>query len=113
MRRESTRRPGATLRSPPAGRRRRTTGTPRSSLPGTRAASPPDPPPHRKSLERRPLDHRSQGLGRRYVRPMQLGKDGKVELIRKVPLFSRLSTKRLREIAALADEVDVPAGKVL
>jgi CRP-like cAMP-binding protein len=44
---------------------------------------------------------------------MRLGKDGKVELIRKVPLFSRLSTKRLREVAALADEVDVPAGKVL
>ena len=44
---------------------------------------------------------------------MQLGKDAKVEVIRKVPLFSRLSTKRLREIAALADEVDVPAGKVL
>jgi CRP-like cAMP-binding protein len=44
---------------------------------------------------------------------MRLGKDGKVELIRRVPLFSRLSTKRLREIAALADEVDVPAGRVL
>jgi CRP-like cAMP-binding protein len=44
---------------------------------------------------------------------MRLGKDGKVELIRKVPLFSRLSTKRVREIAALADEIDIPAGKVL
>jgi CRP-like cAMP-binding protein len=44
---------------------------------------------------------------------MRLGKDAKVELIRNVPLFSRLSTKRLREVAALADEVDVPAGKVL
>jgi CRP-like cAMP-binding protein len=44
---------------------------------------------------------------------MRLGKDAKVELIRNVPLFSRLSTKRLREVAALADEIDVPAGKVL
>jgi CRP-like cAMP-binding protein len=44
---------------------------------------------------------------------MRLGKDAKVELIRKVPLFARLSTSRLRDVAALADEVDVPAGKVL
>jgi CRP/FNR family cyclic AMP-dependent transcriptional regulator len=44
---------------------------------------------------------------------MQLGKDAKVEMIRNVPLFSRLSTRRLREIAALADEIDLPAGKVL
>ncbi len=44
---------------------------------------------------------------------MRLGKDAKVEVIRTVPLFSRLSTRRLREIATLADEVDLPAGKVL
>ena len=44
---------------------------------------------------------------------MRLGKDGKVELIRKVPLFARLSTKRLRDIATITDEVDLPAGKVL
>ncbi|MFL5917566.1 MAG: cyclic nucleotide-binding domain-containing protein [Gaiellaceae bacterium] len=44
---------------------------------------------------------------------MRLGKDAKVELIRHVPLFSRLSKKRLREVAAIADEIDVPAGKVL
>jgi CRP/FNR family cyclic AMP-dependent transcriptional regulator len=44
---------------------------------------------------------------------MRLAKDAKVEVIRNVPLFSRLSTRRLREIAALADEVDLPAGKVL
>jgi CRP/FNR family transcriptional regulator, cyclic AMP receptor protein len=36
-----------------------------------------------------------------------------VEIIKKVPLFSRLSTRRLREVASLADEVDLPAGKVL
>ncbi len=44
---------------------------------------------------------------------MRLGTEGKVDVIKKVPLFSRLSTKRLREIATLADELDVPAGKVL
>src|SRR5919201_1325090 len=44
---------------------------------------------------------------------MRLGQDAKVEMIRDVPLFSRLSTRRLREIAALADEIDLPAGKVL
>jgi CRP-like cAMP-binding protein len=40
-----------------------------------------------------------------------LGKDGKVELIRKVPLFSRLSKKELEDIAHIADELDLPAGK--
>lgn len=42
---------------------------------------------------------------------MRLGKDGKVELIRKVPLFSRLSKKELEDIAHIADELDLPAGK--
>jgi CPA1 family monovalent cation:H+ antiporter len=44
---------------------------------------------------------------------MRLGKDAKVELIRKVPLFSKLSKKELQEIAQLADEIDLPEGKVL
>ncbi|HEY8866995.1 MAG TPA: cyclic nucleotide-binding domain-containing protein [Solirubrobacteraceae bacterium] len=44
---------------------------------------------------------------------MKLGKDAKVELISKVPLFSRCSKKELREIASAADEIDLPAGKVL
>lgn len=44
---------------------------------------------------------------------MRLGKDGKVELIRKVPLFSKLSKSGLREVASLADELDFPAGKTL
>jgi CRP/FNR family transcriptional regulator, cyclic AMP receptor protein len=44
---------------------------------------------------------------------VQLGTDKKVEIIKKVPLFSRLSTRRLREVASLADEIDLPAGKVL
>ncbi len=44
---------------------------------------------------------------------MRLGKDRKVELIRKVPLFSKLTKAGLREVASLADEIDLPEGKVL
>ena len=44
---------------------------------------------------------------------MRLGKDGKVELIKKVPLFSKLSKKELAEVAHLADELDLPNGKLM
>ncbi|HEY6068745.1 MAG TPA: cyclic nucleotide-binding domain-containing protein [Gaiellaceae bacterium] len=44
---------------------------------------------------------------------MRLGKDSKVKLIEKVPLFSKLSKKGLEEVAHLADELDLPAGKVM
>jgi CRP/FNR family transcriptional regulator, cyclic AMP receptor protein len=44
---------------------------------------------------------------------VRLGKDAKVELIRNVPLFSRLSKKALQEVAAIADEIDFPEGKML
>jgi CRP-like cAMP-binding protein len=44
---------------------------------------------------------------------MRLGKDGKVELIKKVPLFSKLSKKGLGEVAHIADELDLPKGKVM
>ena len=42
---------------------------------------------------------------------MRLGKDGKVEIIRKIPLFSQLSKKGLEDVAHIADELDLPAGK--
>ena len=42
---------------------------------------------------------------------MQLGKNTKIELIKNVPLFAHCSRKELAEIAALADEMDFPAGK--
>ena len=42
---------------------------------------------------------------------MRLGKDGKVELISKVPLFSRLSKKEQQDVARIADEIDLPRGK--
>ena len=37
----------------------------------------------------------------------------KLELIRNVPLFSKLSDRGLREVAKLADEIDLPEGKTL
>jgi CRP/FNR family cyclic AMP-dependent transcriptional regulator len=42
-----------------------------------------------------------------------LDKDSKVEAMKHVPLFARLSKGELRRIAQLADEVDLRAGKVL
>ena len=42
---------------------------------------------------------------------MRLGSDKKVELIRKVPLFSHLSRKQLAQIAKVADEIDLNVGK--
>jgi CRP/FNR family cyclic AMP-dependent transcriptional regulator len=42
-----------------------------------------------------------------------LRKNAKIELIRHVPLFSNCSKRELGEVAAIADELDLPAGKVL
>ena len=42
---------------------------------------------------------------------MRLGRDQKTELIRQVPLFSRCSRAELKEIAKLADEIDLRQGK--
>jgi CRP/FNR family cyclic AMP-dependent transcriptional regulator len=39
--------------------------------------------------------------------------DPKIAAMEKVPLFARCSKKELASIASLADEVDLPAGKVL
>jgi CRP/FNR family transcriptional regulator, cyclic AMP receptor protein len=44
---------------------------------------------------------------------MRGGKTSKVELIKKVPLFSKLSGAALREVAGVADEVDLAAGKTM
>jgi CRP-like cAMP-binding protein len=44
---------------------------------------------------------------------MRTGKSQKIELIKKVPLFSKLSGAGLREVASVADEIDLPAGKTL
>jgi CRP-like cAMP-binding protein len=42
-----------------------------------------------------------------------LRKDAKVELLKSAPLFARCSKRELQQIASLADEVDLPAGKKL
>jgi CRP-like cAMP-binding protein len=42
---------------------------------------------------------------------MRLGKDAKVELLKKVPLFSKLNKRGLQKVAQIADELDLPAGK--
>ena len=44
---------------------------------------------------------------------MQLGDNSKIDLIKGVPLFAGASKAELAEIAAIADEVDLPAGKTL
>ena len=44
---------------------------------------------------------------------MALGRNAKIELIRSVPLFARCSRAEIAEVAQIADEVDVPAGKEL
>jgi CRP/FNR family cyclic AMP-dependent transcriptional regulator len=40
-----------------------------------------------------------------------LGGNQKIDLIRKVPLFARCSRAELKEIAMLADEIDLKEGK--
>jgi CRP-like cAMP-binding protein len=42
---------------------------------------------------------------------MRLGKDAKIELLKGVPLFSKLDKKGLQDVAQIADELDLPAGK--
>ena len=44
---------------------------------------------------------------------MRLGRDEKVELIRRVPLFSHCSRRELAEIASIADELDFDEGRKL
>ena len=42
-----------------------------------------------------------------------LRKNAKVELIKRVPLFSHCSKQELGLVAQIADEIDLPAGKTL
>ena len=44
---------------------------------------------------------------------MRLGKNSKAAAISRVPLFARCSKRQLLEIAQLADEIDLPPGRVL
>jgi CRP/FNR family transcriptional regulator, cyclic AMP receptor protein len=40
-----------------------------------------------------------------------MARNGKVELMRRVPLFAKLKGKSLQEVASIADEIDLPKGK--
>jgi len=42
-----------------------------------------------------------------------LGKNAKVELLKKVPLFAECTKSELRELAGIADELDLTEGTVL
>jgi CRP-like cAMP-binding protein len=44
---------------------------------------------------------------------MRLGRNAKIEMIQKVPLFARCSKRELAEVASIADEVDLREGKSL
>jgi CRP-like cAMP-binding protein len=44
---------------------------------------------------------------------MRIRRDQKLDLIKDVPLFSRCSRSELEQIAAIADEIDLPEGKEL
>jgi CRP-like cAMP-binding protein len=46
-------------------------------------------------------------------RPSIHSNDAKLELLARVPLFSSLPKRDLRRIAAIADELDLPAGRML
>ena len=41
------------------------------------------------------------------------GANSKIELIKRVPLFSKLSKTKLKDVASIADEIDLPPGKNL
>jgi CRP-like cAMP-binding protein len=45
--------------------------------------------------------------------PARVRSATKVDLIARVPLFAGLSRKELGQVASIADEIDLPAGKVL
>jgi CRP-like cAMP-binding protein len=44
---------------------------------------------------------------------VQLGRNAKVELLKKVPLFASCSRAELRELAQVADEIDLRSGRIL
>jgi CRP/FNR family cyclic AMP-dependent transcriptional regulator len=44
---------------------------------------------------------------------MRLQRDQKLERLRRVPIFSGLGHRELEEVGTLADDIDLPAGRVL
>ena len=45
--------------------------------------------------------------------PLGLRKDAKIELLKEVPLFASLGKAQLAQVASIADEIDLPDGRVL
>jgi CRP/FNR family cyclic AMP-dependent transcriptional regulator len=52
-------------------------------------------------------------LAAQTARRRPVARDEKLELLNRIPLFSRLDTHNIARVGMLADEVDVPSGKVL
>ena len=52
-------------------------------------------------------------MARQGVRSRRRTRDAKLGLLSEVPLFSACTKSELRRIASLADEIEVPKGKVL
>ena len=48
-----------------------------------------------------------------YAAPVRLRRDTKVELIARAPLFERCSRRELAAIAAIADQIELPEGRVV
>lgn len=44
---------------------------------------------------------------------MALGRNAKIDLLKRVPLFAGCTKAELREVAMSSDEIDLPAGRVL
>jgi CRP/FNR family transcriptional regulator, cyclic AMP receptor protein len=44
---------------------------------------------------------------------VRLRRDAKIDLLRHVPLFAGLSKRELAQLGAIADELDLPEGRVL
>jgi CRP/FNR family transcriptional regulator, cyclic AMP receptor protein len=44
---------------------------------------------------------------------VKIAKNHKIDLLKRVPLFASSSKKELAEITTIADEIDLPQGKVL
>ena len=67
------------------------------------------------STLRRVAENRIATGARSRVRlaPWRLGRNAKVDIIRNAPLFAQLSRAEVNEVAKIADEIDVKAGKVL
>lgn len=44
---------------------------------------------------------------------MRLHRDEKTQLIRSLPLFARCTGREIAQVAAIADEIELPAGRVM